>query len=449
MLYHAAFALLGTGVVPDVTLDIAADGTLTRVAANTPPAAGASRIDGLVLPGMANVHGHAFQRAMAGLTEWDKAGADNFWSWRDSMYRFAARLTPESQRAIAAWLYVEQVKSGYTAAAEFHYLHHKPDGAPHAPPTAMMDAIIAAADESGIMLTLLPTLYMTGGADGRPLNEGQKRFGNTLDQFFKLSEAARKNLGLHKMGLAFHSLRAVPAAAVKEAIAAWPKSEPIHIHAAEQAGEIEECVAQLKQRPVEFLLSLGADARWCLIHSTHMTDEETAALARSKAVAGLCPTTEANLGDGIFPLADYLKNSGRFAIGGDSHVSTDPAEELRALEYSQRLKSLKRNVAASHDAPHTGARLWALAARGGAQALGLNAGEIKQDARADLVVIDASHVSLAGRAKEFLLDSYVFTAGRDAVRDVMVGGKWLVRNRRHPREDALRENYLNSVKSLA
>lgn len=447
MLYHADFALVGNAVLAGVVIAVA-DGRLARVEQGAKPA-GAEGIAGLVLPGMANVHGHAFQRAFAGLAEWDKQGAGNFWSWREAMYRFAEKLAPETARAVAAYLYLEQLKAGYTAAAEFHYLHRRSGGAPYAPPSAMMDAIVEAADDSGIALTLLPALYMTGGADGRALAEAQRRFGNSVDEFLRLAESVRPRLGRHRMGLAFHSLRAVPAHALRETLAAWPRAEPVHIHAAEQVREVEDCVAAFGRRPVEFLLELGLDRRWCLVHATHLTEGEIAGLARSGAVAGLCPLTEANLGDGVFPLAPYLGAGGRIAIGGDSHVSTDPAEELRQLEYAQRLVHLRRNVAASVRTPHTGVRLWAEAARGGADALGLDSGELRAGARADLVVLDPDHVSLAGREGEFLVDSYVFVAGGEAVRDVMVAGEWIVKNRVHPREDELREACLGAVRRLS
>jgi formimidoylglutamate deiminase len=431
--YHAEHALLPEGVRSSVRIGIE-DGLIRSVEIRA-AAAGDAPIKGLVLPGMANVHSHAFQRAMAGLAEWDAKGEDNFWSWREAMYRFAERLDPQAQLAIARFLYIEMLKAGYTSVGEFHYLHNQPGGAAYAPPTAMAEAIAAAAQESGIALTLLPTLYVTGGADGRALSTRQRRFGKSVDELLKLREAMRGRAGVSVLGLALHSLRAVPPAAMREAIAGVEATAPLHIHAAEQTGEVEECLHALGARPVEYLLKqLGADRRWCLVHSTHLTAEETGALAQSGAVAGLCPTTEANLGDGIFPLPDYLAAGGRIAVGGDSHIAVDPAEELKMLEYSQRLAHRRRNVAASHERPHTAARLWTDAARNGAEALGLNAGEIAAGKRADLVMIDTDHVSLAGRNAAQALDSYVFVAGRRAVRDVMVAGSWLVQACRHAGE---------------
>jgi len=398
---------------------------------------------------MANAHSHAFQRAMAGLAEWDAGGRDNFWSWREAMYRFAERLDPESQEAIARFLYIEMLKAGYTAVGEFHYLHHQPGGAPYMCPGAMAEAIAAAAKASGIAMILLPTLYVSAAADGRALTARQKRFGNTVDQLLKLRESLRGKAGVTHLGLALHSLRAVPPTVMRDVIAGVEASSPIHVHAAEQTGEVDECVQFLGARPVEYLLgSFGVDQRWCLVHSTHMTEEETKGLAASGVVACLCPTTEANLGDGIFPLPAYLAAGGRIAIGGDSHVTVDPADELKALEYSQRLQHRRRNVAASAETPHTAARLWADAARNGAHALGLAAGEISAGKRADFVVIDTGHVSLAARDGAQALDSYVFVAGSDAVRDVFVGGMKVVENRQHKQEERAREDYRRAVKLI-
>jgi formimidoylglutamate deiminase len=443
--YHAEQALLPEGVRKSVRIGVA-DGVIRSVAAEAARQAGDEAIAGLALPGMANVHSHAFQRAMAGLAEWDAGGQDNFWSWREAMYRFAERLDPETQEAIARFLYIEMLKAGYTAVGEFHYLHNRVGGAAYAPPTAMADALAAAAATSGIAMTLLPTLYMTAGADGRALTERQKRFGKSVDELLRLRADMKGKAGVTAVGLALHSLRATPAKAMREAIAGVEATSPLHIHAAEQTGEVDESVQVLGARPVEFLLrEFGVDRRWCLVHSTHLTADETRGLAQSGAVAGLCPTTEGNLGDGIFPLPDYLATGGHFAIGGDSHIAVDPAEELRMLEYSQRLSHRRRNVGASTQTPHTAARLWSEAARSGARALGLDAGEIAAGKRADLAVVDTTHVSLAGRDGAQAMDSYVFVAGGDAVRDVMVGGRWVVRGRRHALEGAADQAYRDAT----
>jgi len=445
--YHVEHALLPEGVRSSVRIAIDG-GAIGSVAAGT-AVAGDEKITGLMLPGMANVHSHAFQRAMAGLAEWDAGGRDNFWTWREAMYRFAERLDPESQEAIARFLYIEMLKAGYTAVGEFHYLHNQPGGAPYMRPAAMAEAVAAAAATSGIAMTLLPTLYVSAAADGRALTARQKRFGKTVDELLRLRESMRGKAGVTELGLALHSLRAVPTALMSEAIGAVEASSPIHIHAAEQTDEVEECVRFLGTRPVEFLLShFAVDRRWCLVHSTHLTAEETRGLAQSGAIAGLCPTTEGNLGDGIFPLPDYLAAGGQLAIGGDSHIAVDPAEELKMLEYSQRLLHRRRNVGASAAVPHTAARLWADAARSGAQALGLNAGAIEAGRRADLVVVDTDHVSLAGRDGAQALDTYGFVAGKSAVRDVMVAGTWIVKEQRHGGEDRAIEAYRESVQRL-
>jgi formimidoylglutamate deiminase len=438
--YFADHALLPDGVCNGVRIAVV-DGVI-RSAEVGAAAEGDQPIRGLVLPGMANVHSHAFQRAMAGLAEWDAGGRDNFWSWREAMYRFAERLDPDAQLAIARFLFIEMLKAGYTSVGEFHYLHNQPGGLAYSPPTAMAEAIALAAAESGIALTLMPTLYVTGGVDGRALSERQKRFGKTVSELLSLREAMRGKPGVTQLGLALHSLRAVPPALMREAIAGVEASSPIHLHAAEQTGEVDEAIAKFGTRPIDYILTqFPVDQRWCFVHATHMNTRETRALAESGAVAGLCPTTEANLGDGIFRLTEFSSARGRIAIGGDSHIAVDPAEELKALEYSQRLLHRRRNVAASAGQPQTAARLWVEAARNGAQVLGLDAGEIAMGKRADLIVVDTEHVSLAGRDGHQALASYVFVTGRRAVRDVMVAGAWLVRDRHHAREDAAASAY--------
>jgi len=445
--YFADHTLLPEGVRSGVRIAVA-DGVIRAVEV-APAAEGDQAIRGLVLPGMANVHSHAFQRAMAGLAEWDAGGKDNFWSWREAMYRFAERLDPDAQLAIARFLFIEMLKAGYTSVGEFHYLHNQPGGAAYAPATAMAEAIALAAGESGIALTLMPTLYVTGGADGRALSERQKRFGKSVTELLGLRETMRGKAGVTQLGLALHSLRAVPPALMREAIASVEASSPIHLHAAEQTGEVDEAIAKFGTRPIDYILTqFPVDQRWCFVHATHMNTRETRALAESGAVAGLCPTTEANLGDGIFRLTEFLNARGRIAIGGDSHIAVDPAEELKALEYSQRLLHRRRNVSASAAVPQTAARLWGEAARNGAQVLGLEAGEIAVGKRADLLVIDTEHVSLAGRDGAQALASYVFVTGRRAVRDVMVAGAWLVRDRHHAREGGAAAAYRGAVAKM-
>ena len=414
-----------------------------------------------VLPGMPNLHSHAFQRAMAGLAERQSNPEDSFWTWRETMYAFAGRIGPDDLRAIAAQLYVEMLKAGYTQVCEFHYLHHQPDGKPYADPAAMSLALIQAARETGIGLTLLPTLYMSGGFDGRPLSERQRRFGHTLDAYLRLLENLRKmeNSTL-RVGIALHSLRAVPEDALRAVLGSGLADGVIHIHIAEQIGEVQDCLALRNARPVEWLLDHApVDARWCLVHATHMTDDETRRVAESGAVAGLCPTTEANLGDGLFPLKAYLDAGGAFGIGSDSHISVSPVEELRWLEYGQRLATRHRNIAVSTSSNSVGESVWGDALFGGAQASGATIGVIEaseqggergsDDApRADLLVLDAASPLLAARSTDNLLDTFLFAGNANLVRDVMVNGAWCVRDSRHRDEAAIAARYRGTVERL-
>ncbi len=421
-------------------------------------AAGGVRVGRYVVPGMPNLHSHAFQRAMAGLAERRSLGGDgeaaaandSFWTWREVMYAFAGRIGPDELQAIAAQLYVEMLKAGYTQVCEFHYLHHAPDGRAYADPAQMSLALIEAAREAGIGLTLLPTLYMSGGFDGRALTPRQRRFGHEVDAFLALVERLRAlESPLLRVGLALHSLRAVPPAAMREVLASEPaRSGPIHIHIAEQLGEVQDCLALRKARPVEWLLDHAAvDARWCLVHATHLTAAETRRLAATGAVAGLCPTTEANLGDGLFPLRSWLDAEGVFGIGSDSHISVSPVEELRWLEYGQRLVSHHRNVAASAASPSTGQLLLARALAGGAQASGVELARLDRG-RADLVVLDDSAALLAGRDCASVVDSWLFAGNCNLVRDVMVGGHWRVRDFHHRDEARIAARYRTVVEAL-
>lgn len=452
----------------DAALGVDADG---RLQASAEPA-GAS-LGRWVLPGMPNLHSHAFQRAMAGLAERrghvhaifpdreDQKAAipgrisqkseDNFWSWRETMYAFAATIGPDELKAIAAQLYVEMLKAGYTSVCEFHYLHHRPDGTPYAPPQAMSLALIEAAREAGIGLTLLPVLYISGGFDGRALSARQRRFGHEVDDYLRLLETLRRQQSDEvSVGIALHSLRAVPEPALREVLASGlAATGPIHIHIAEQVGEVQDCLATRGARPVEWLFDhADVDARWCLVHATHLTAAETAQLARSGAVAGLCPTTEANLGDGLFPLADYLDAGGTLGIGSDSHISISPVEELRWLEYGQRLATRHRNIAARREGDSVGETLWRSALRGGALASGRPVGELRDGARADLIVLDEASPLLAAREARSLLDSFLFAGNTPLVRHVMVGGRWQVRDFRHRDEERIARRYRDVVDSL-
>lgn len=431
----------------DAALAVGADGRLRELADHD-----GESIGQWVLPGMPNLHSHAFQRAMAGLAERKGRVDDSFWSWRETMYAFAARIGPDELQAIAAQLYVEMLKAGYTRVCEFHYLHHQPDGTPYAQPEAMSLALIEAAREAGIGLTLLPVLYISGGFDGRVLSARQRRFGHAVDAYLRLLESLRGQQGDDlRVGIALHSLRAVPEAALREVLSSeLAQSEPIHIHIAEQVGEVQDCLATRGARPVEWLFDhAGVDARWCLVHATHLTDAETVQLARSGAVAGLCPTTEANLGDGLFPLAAYRDAGGTLGIGSDSHISISPVEELRWLEYGQRLSTRHRNIAARHEGESVGETLWRAALRGGTQASGLPVGALQPGARADLIVLDDSSPLLAARDERAVLDSFLFAGNTPLVRDVMVGGRWQVRGFQHRDEARIAARYRATVAALA
>ena len=445
-------ALLPTGWARDVRVELGGDG---RIEAVSPGAAidGAEYCGGTLVPGMPNLHSHAFQRAMAGLAERAGTGgqADSFWTWRSLMYGFVARLTPERVRDVAAQLQVECLKAGYTAIAEFHYLHNDMDGAPYADAAAMGRAVLEARAQSGIAVTHLPVLYMRGGFDGRALAGGQLRFRGTPDSIAGMLDALKGEACAEvRLGVALHSLRAVPKDAMRDMLAladARDPACPVHIHVAEQPLEVEDCLAATGARPVEWLLrEMPVDGRWCLVHATHMTAEETRALAATGAVAGLCPSTEGNLGDGLFPLEAYLKAGGRFGVGSDSHVSVDPREELRWLDYGQRLVTGRRSM--DLGARHVGAHLWRAAVEGGCRALGRDAGRIAPGARADLLVLDEMHPALWGREDDRILDALVFAGLSSPVRHTMVGGRWVVRDGHHPAEEAVAARFRKVVTEL-
>jgi formimidoylglutamate deiminase len=435
--FFARDALLPEGWAKDVLFTVE-NGDIVAVERG---AATVSPLAGPVLPGMANLHSHAFQRAMAGLAETRGAGEDDFWSWRELMYRFVERLTPDQAQVIASFLYVELLRHGYTAVAEFHYVHH-PDG--------MLQAHLEAARDAGIAITLMPSVYRWSGFGERPLEERQRRFERDTDSVLKalggLEPRATPDV---RFGVAPHSLRAVDPRSLEYLVNGVGEETPIHIHAAEQTREVEQCVAALGARPVRWLLdNLPVDGRWCVVHATHLADEEIAGLAKSGAVAGLCPTTEGNLGDGIFPLPAYRGTGGRYGIGGDSHVSRNPAEELRMLEYLQRVSVRKRNLAVSRISNSVGTTLWLEAAAGGGRALGRRMGALAPGMRADLVVLDGEHPDLAGRSGEALADALVFSGSSDLVRDVMVGGRWVVQQKRHAAEEAAAARYRETLKLL-
>lgn len=395
------------------------------------------------LPGIANLHSHAFQRAMAGLAEAQTDPADSFWTWRETMYRMAGRFDPDTLRAVATQLYVEMLEAGYTRVCEFHYVHHAPDGSAYAPASAMSDALIEAARVTGIRLTLLPVLYMRGGFDGRALGERQRRFGHEVDAYLRLFADlhARQDDAL-RVGCALHSLRAVPPDAMDAVLDALPDDARVHIHIAEQVPEVHECIAVRGARPVEWLLEHApVDARWTLVHATHLDAAEVAGIARSGATVALCPTTEANLGDGLFPLRDYLDADGAWGIGSDSHISVSPVEELRWLEYGQRLVTRRRNIAVRASTPSVGTTLFAGVQASAAASTGF-------DATDDAVTLDADVPLLAGATADDVLDRWVFAGNRPLVREVQVGGRQVVSEGRHAlHEDAARD-YASAMQRL-
>jgi formimidoylglutamate deiminase len=449
-------ALLPEGWAENVLIEIGSGGDIRAV--STKAAAGnARRAQGPVIPGMPNLHSHAFQRAMAGLTEHASSSGigagDSFWTWRQLMYAFVDRLTPAELEAIAAQLYVEMLKSGYTAVAEFHYLHHDRTGEAYADPATMSERIVAAAKSTGIGLTLLPVLYAASGFGGQPVAGAQRRFFNTTARFMKLMEDLKHRHGADpqiRLGIAPHSLRAVVPEMLREVVdglQAFDRTAPIHIHIAEQAKEVEDCLAWSRQRPLEWLLShQDIDEHWCLVHATHATEAEIIDLARSRSVVGLCPTTEANLGDGIFPAETFLQAGGRFGIGSDSHISVSPVEELRWLEYGQRLVTGRRNVLSRSG--HVGADLYRCALAGGAKASGRAIGQIARGARADLVVLDGEATALLNRWEDTLLDAFVFAGNVNPIREVLVGGRRLVEDGHHIAEDSIARRYQAAMKTL-
>jgi formimidoylglutamate deiminase len=424
---------------------VVADGRIARQVAAEPSWDG-----GWIVPGIANLHSHAFQRAMAGLAERQTHPQDSFWTWRETMYRIAARFDPDSLHAVAAQVYAEMLEAGYTTVCEFHYLHHAPDGRPYADPAAMSQALIAAARETGIRLTLLPVLYMTGGFDGRALSERQRRFGHDLDGFLRLFEILRaQEDATLRVGVAFHSLRAVPHEAMSSALAALPADIPLHIHIAEQIGEVQDCLALRNARPVEWLLDHApVDPRWTLVHATHLTGEEAAAIAASGATVAICPTTEANLGDGLFPLRAYLDAGGAWGIGSDSHVSVSPVEELRWLEYGQRLQTHHRNIAVRADSSSVGGTLLQGVLSSAANATGQPVGTLAPGSAADWVVLDAAAPAFAGARPGDVVDRWLFAGNRNLVREVRVAGETVVSAGRHRHRDTIAGRYRQAVERL-
>jgi formimidoylglutamate deiminase len=443
-------AFLPDGWASRVAVSVEA-GEIAAVEAGVAPPLGCEQIQGLALPGMGNLHSHAFQRGMAGLAETRGPQHDTFWSWRQVMYRFLAHLDPEAVEAIAAYAFMEMLEGGFTALGEFHYLHHDREGRPYANPAELSERIAAAAAQSGIGLTLLPCYYAQGGFGGEAPTQGQRRFIHDIDGFSRLMDGARRaiaSLPDAKLGLAPHSLRAVTPADLSALVAQMPQG-PIHLHVAEQVKEVEDCLAWSGQRPMQWLLAhQPVDARWCLIHATHLTEAEARAVAASGATIGLCPLTEANLGDGIFEAQTYLPAGGFIGIGSDSNIELTASGELKQLEYSQRLKQKARNLLAGEEGRSTGEALYRKALAGGARALGRRIGAIAPGYRADLVLLDADHPDIAALGPRHALDAYCFVAGKSAIDRVYVSGKCVVENGRHLLREAVEGNYLTCLRRI-
>ncbi|PVZ88020.1 formimidoylglutamate deiminase [Serratia sp. S1B] len=449
--YFASRALLPSGWAHNVRFDVNAQGQLTQVIPHA-DSAGAHHLHGAVVPGMPNLHSHAFQRAMAGLAEVAGQSQDSFWTWRDLMYRLVQSLTPEQVGVIARQLYIEMLKGGYTQVAEFHYLHHTPQGKPYADGGEMTGRLSQAAQQAGIGMTLLPVLYSYAGFGAQPAQAGQKRFIQNVDSYLQQQQVVAQQLAnqpLQNHGLCFHSLRAVELQQMQQILAASIQSLPVHIHIAEQQKEVNDCLAWSGQRPVAWLFDhLPVDQRWCLVHATHLDRDELQQLASSKAVAGLCLTTEANLGDGIFPGDSYLHHQGRWGIGSDSHVSLSVVEELRWFEYGQRLRDQRRNRLTTPEQPSVGDLLYQQALQGGAQACGVAIGQLAVGYRADWLVLDGDDPYLAAAPDASILNRWLFAGGNQQIRDVFVAGQQVIEQGRHALQQQSSAEFLQVLKTL-
>jgi formimidoylglutamate deiminase len=458
--YLLKSAYLLKGWARDVHVSVSSQGFITAIESGVmkDAAADGEHVDGIVIPGMPNAHSHAFQRAMAGNTEYRRSARDSFWTWRQAMYALANRIEPEDLQIIAGQLFVEMLKAGYTSVAEFHYLHRQTNGAAYSVANPLWDAIGNAADSVGIGLTFLPTLYQCSDFGGQPLKSEQARFALDTDAYLQALElriGAERRSGSSRLrtGAAFHSLRAVPLEVINEVTLALRRMDatlPLHIHVAEQLLEVRACERANGRRPIELLLDQGlVTAQWCLVHATHATPTELEGIAATQASVCVSISTEANLGDGFFESSRFLKSAGRLCIGSDSQSGVDPAEELRWLEYQQRLRKKRRGVLATGAEPHVGTRLWREAALYGAQAIGQPVGSIAVGQRADWLVLDAQHPSMTGAADDAALDHLLFAGGRAAIRDVMVAGHWVVKDGRHRAEETLRRQFGELMRRFA
>lgn len=451
--YFAPWCLTPEGWQSDCMLGVDGHGIIETIEAGH-PAGDMIRLPGPVIPGMTNVHSHAHQRLIVGLTGRRGSPRDSFWSWREQMYRAVRVMNPERLADVAAWLYAELLEGGYTSVGEFHYLHHQADGKPYDDPAAMSRAIVEAAGRSGMALTLLPVWYRYGGFGRQAPDPAQAPFLHDPAGYARLLEELARasangealngnsNTSSFRLGLTPHSLRAVDVKDLSAMLEAFP-GLPVHIHIAEQPGEVRACREHTGMTPIQLLDGqAGLDSRWCLIHATHASGEELKRMTEAGVVAGLCPTTEADLGDGIFPAVEFLQAGGQFAIGSDSNLRSDAAEELRLLEWSQRYRDFGRNLLLpASDSRGVGERLWAHAARAGAAALDQPAGRLEVGLRADWVVLDTSSPLLAGLTPDQWMDGLVFSGSRDMIDEVWAGGRRLVSRGRHLGRDGLRAGW--------
>jgi formimidoylglutamate deiminase len=458
--YFTKRAFLSDGWATDVQITVDEQGIIQRIitgssgnesSQNDSCEAGCHILSGPIVPGMPNLHSHAFQRMMSGLAEVAGDPQDSFWTWRDLMYRLVQQLTPEHIGVIARQLYIEMLKGGYTQVAEFHYLHHGTDGKPYSDRGEMTAQLSQAAQDAGIGMTLLPVLYSYAGFGSQPAQPGQRRFIQDTESYLKQQQVISKQLAnqpLQNHGLCFHSLRAVELSQMQVVLDASDKQLPVHIHIAEQQKEVNDCLAWSGQRPVAWLYGhVPVDSRWCLVHATHLDESELVRLASSRAVAGLCPTTEANLGDGIFPGVDYLQHKGHWGIGSDSHVSLDVVEELRWLEYGQRLRDQRRNRLTNEQYPAVADLLYSQALAGGRQACASKISQLAEGYRADWLVLDGDDPYIAGTESASLLNRWLFAGGKSQIRDVYVAGKAVIVDRYHPLQHQTAQAFLAVLKT--
>jgi len=463
--YYLQSVYLPHGWAQGVVATLSDEGFITAIDdASAEMSPDTERVVGIVVPGMPNAHSHAFQRAMAGNTEYRLSAGDSFWTWRRAMYDLANRIEPGDLQILATQLFIEMLKSGYTSVAEFHYLHRQPGGAAYSGANPLWEAIANAASVAGIGLTFLPTLYQCSDFGGRPLKPEQARFASDTDSFLRAVEdrigaerrSDRSGGGAPRTlrtGVAFHSLRAVPLDTLRDATLSLRKIDadmPLHIHVAEQVLEVKACLKETGRRPIELLLDTGLlDSRWCLVHATHATPQELRGIAASGATVCVSVSTEANLGDGFFDTARYFKAGGRLCIGSDSQSTVSPTEELRWLEYQQRLRKKRRAVLAGTAESHVGTRLWRDAAQHGAQALGQPIGSIEVGRRADWLVLDPGHQSMAGGTQDSALDHLLFSGGDAAIRHCMVAGRWVIKDGHHAAEEESRAAFGGLMRRFA